>query len=233
MQWKLISMHGYRPESVVIGDSSTVVVSLFNATNRPSLATTVTTTCGEEDDMPDEADFNLDWPRHAAHQEDSHHQERPNSHSIRQSIDSGITTTSASSSVSANSLVYEQSSSRKDSTSSTRLQWSLKSLRTEFKLKNTEVHYRRYQLRLNHRLFTVLMILNIVVSVFDTVWIVIFKVGQSRFYLLFCCINIKFHASVCFEIRSIFKCIQFRSSISNVCLFSLWLFFIKKNDCSK
>lgn len=181
-------MHGYCSEPAMLPSESpsTVTVSLSNATNRPSLATTVTTTCGEEEDMLEESEFNLSWIRHAEDQDHIqsehpyHHQYLPHHlphQPFRHSIDSGITNTSASSSSSVNSLVYEQSSIRKNSDSSTKLQWSLKSLRTEFKLKNTEIHFRRYQLRLNHRLFTVLMILNIVVSVFDAAWIAFFKVG--------------------------------------------------------
>ncbi len=64
-------MHGYCSEPAMLPSESpsTVTVSLSNATNRPSLATTVTTTCGEEEDMPEESEFNLSWIRHAEDQD--------------------------------------------------------------------------------------------------------------------------------------------------------------------
>src|SRR5699024_1041338 len=105
-----------------------------------------------------------------------HHHNLP-----RKSIDSGISQSSASCSSSVQSnVICERKHShplRKESTTSGRLQWSLKSLRSEFKIKNTEVHFARYQRRLKHRLFTVLLILNIMVAIFDTAWFLLYKVS--------------------------------------------------------
>lgn len=65
----------------------------------------------------------------------------------------------------------------KKKTSISQLQWNLRSLRSEFKLKNTEIYFRRYQTRLCHRWFTIVLILNIIVSLTDLSSFFLFRVS--------------------------------------------------------
>lgn len=48
-----------------------------------------------------------------------------------------------------------------------KLEWSLSSLRRDFLAKNTEEYFKRYQQRLTHRFFTVLLILSLCVYLYD------------------------------------------------------------------
>lgn len=74
--------------------------------------------------------------------------------------------------------VQPQQQQQRKSSDSAKLEWSLKSLRSEFKMKNTEIHFARYQKRLKHRLFTVLLIMNILICLIDISTYLIYKVGE-------------------------------------------------------
>lgn len=62
------------------------------------------------------------------------------------------------------------------------LQWSLRPLRAEFKTRDTEKLFEKYQARLQTRFFSVLLILNIGVNLIDTFW---FFLNKVRFYFTF------------------------------------------------
>src|SRR5258708_38895178 len=57
------------------------------------------------------------------------------------------------------------------------LEWSLKPLRAEFKTKDSELLFKKYQSRLQHRFFSVLLMLNIIVNFIDTFWFFLSKVN--------------------------------------------------------
>lgn len=72
------------------------------------------------------------------------------------------------------------------SASANRQQWSLSMLQQEFKLKNTEQYFKRYQQRLSHRLFTVLLILNITIGLIDILAAIIsFYIVSLLFFFSF------------------------------------------------
>lgn len=58
------------------------------------------------------------------------------------------------------------------------LNWSLATLRSEFKYKGNDILFKYYQSRLNHRFFTVLLMLNMVVNFIDSFWYFYFKVRK-------------------------------------------------------
>ena len=57
------------------------------------------------------------------------------------------------------------------------LNWSLKALRSEFKFKGNNVLFKYYHSRLQHRYFTVLLMLNMIVNFMDSFWYFLFKVS--------------------------------------------------------
>ena len=57
------------------------------------------------------------------------------------------------------------------------LNWSITALRSEFKFKGNDILFKYYTSRLQHRFFTVLLILNMAVNFFDTFWYFYFKVS--------------------------------------------------------
>ena len=59
------------------------------------------------------------------------------------------------------------------------LNWSLKTLRSEFKFKGNDILFKYYMSRLQHRFFTVLLMLNIVVTFIDSFWYFFFKVSLN------------------------------------------------------
>lgn len=65
------------------------------------------------------------------------------------------------------------------------LEWSLKPLRAEFKTKDTEILFKKYQSRLQHRFFTVLLMLNIIVNFLDSFWYFLSKVSHYLFICFF------------------------------------------------
>lgn len=79
--------------------------------------------------------------------------------------------------------VDEYSTDLNDDDKPHRLDWSLKSLRAEFKIKNSEIYFKRYQKRLRHRLFTVVLILNMIVCLFDTFWYFLYKVRYPYIHI--------------------------------------------------
>ena len=78
----------------------------------------------------------------------------------------------------SSSLETTQNHNHHQCWSKQRLQWSLRTLRSEFKIKNTELYFRRYQTRLCHRWFTIVLILNIIVSFTDLLF-----TFHQRFYV--------------------------------------------------
>jgi hypothetical protein len=58
------------------------------------------------------------------------------------------------------------------------LEWSLKPLRAEFKTKDTEILFKKYQSRLQHRFFNVLLMLNLAVNFLDSCWYFLSKVSH-------------------------------------------------------
>lgn len=64
-----------------------------------------------------------------------------------------------------------------------RRQWSLRTLRSKFIAKNTEFYFKRYQTRLCHRLFTIILILNIIIYLFESIWYFSFRVSEFLFLI--------------------------------------------------
>ncbi|CAG2107280.1 unnamed protein product [Medioppia subpectinata] len=72
------------------------------------------------------------------------------------------------------------------------LEWKLKRLRAEFKIKDNDVLFRKYQSRLQHRFFTILLMFNMIVNFIDCFWYFFYKFFYDN---IFCGI-FSFHKSL-------------------------------------
>ncbi|CAG2165322.1 unnamed protein product [Oppiella nova] len=59
------------------------------------------------------------------------------------------------------------------------LEWSLKPLRDEFKSKGNDILFKNYTSRLQHRMFTILLMFNMVVNFIDSFWYFFYKTDFS------------------------------------------------------